>query len=97
MAPSKPPLNPQPSTLPLISLLHPRRYQVNTEGKSAIVHIYQDGSVMVAHPGIEMGQGLVTKVMQTAAFTLGQLLPESQRPMSVDLFRCGFGLERFLP
>ncbi|GAA5959099.1 hypothetical protein JCM3765_006342 [Sporobolomyces pararoseus] len=34
---------------------------------SALVHIYMDGSVLVAHGGIEMGQGLFQKVLQIAA------------------------------
>lgn len=37
----------------------------------ALVHIYQDGSVMVNHGGTEMGQGLHTKIRQIAADTLG--------------------------
>lgn len=31
---------------------------------SALVHIYLDGSVLVAQAGIEMGQGLHTKIIQ---------------------------------
>ncbi|EMD95965.1 hypothetical protein COCC4DRAFT_183960 [Bipolaris maydis ATCC 48331] len=37
----------------------------------ALVHIYHDGSVLVAHGGTEMGQGLHTKMVQIAAQTLG--------------------------
>ncbi|PQE09154.1 xanthine dehydrogenase protein [Rutstroemia sp. NJR-2017a WRK4] len=37
----------------------------------ALVHIYHDGSVLVAHGGTEMGQGLHTKMMMVAAEALG--------------------------
>jgi len=37
----------------------------------ALVHIYHDGSVLVAHGGCEMGQGLHTKMTQIAAQALG--------------------------
>jgi xanthine dehydrogenase large subunit len=37
----------------------------------ALVHVYQDGSVMVNHGGTEMGQGLHTKVAQIVADELG--------------------------
>ncbi|KAI1357940.1 xanthine dehydrogenase [Xylaria arbuscula] len=36
----------------------------------ALVHIYQDGSVLVAHGGTEMGQGLHTKMISLAAEAL---------------------------
>ena len=37
----------------------------------ALVHIYQDGSIMLNHGGVEMGQGLYVKVAQVAATALG--------------------------
>jgi xanthine dehydrogenase/oxidase len=37
----------------------------------ALVHIYHDGSVLVAHGGTEMGQGLHTKVAMIVAEALG--------------------------
>lgn len=37
----------------------------------ALVHIYQDGSVLVNHGGTEMGQGLHTKILQIAAVEFG--------------------------
>lgn len=42
----------------------------------ALVHIYHDGSVLVAHGGTEMGQGLHTKMTMIAAEALG--IPQEQ-------------------
>eukprot|EP00795_Rhopilema_esculentum_P016010 gene16010-7346_t len=36
----------------------------------ALVHIYFDGSVLVSHGGVEMGQGLHTKMIQVASTVL---------------------------
>ena len=37
----------------------------------ALVHVYTDGSVMLNHGGIEMGQGLFVKVAQVVADVFG--------------------------
>lgn len=46
----------------------------------ALVLVYRDGSVQVNHGGTEMGQGLLTKIRQIAADSLG-VTPESIRLM----------------
>jgi xanthine dehydrogenase large subunit len=37
----------------------------------ALLHVYRDGSVLLAHGGVEMGQGLFVKVAQVVAHELG--------------------------
>ena len=37
----------------------------------ALVHVYTDGSVLLTHGGVEMGQGLHTKMVQVCARALG--------------------------
>uniref|UniRef100_A0A183D2U7 Ald_Xan_dh_C2 domain-containing protein n=1 Tax=Gongylonema pulchrum TaxID=637853 RepID=A0A183D2U7_9BILA len=45
------------------------RKHLNQAG--ALVHIYKDGSILVSHSGMEMGQGLHTKIIQITARCLG--------------------------
>ena len=49
----------------------------------ALVHIYQDGTVLVNHGGTEMGQGLHTKIHQIAAAELG-VHPSSVKLSATD-------------
>lgn len=37
----------------------------------ALVHVYTDGSVLLSHGGMEMGQGLHTKMVQVCSCLLG--------------------------
>ncbi|XP_074858018.1 aldehyde oxidase 2-like isoform X2 [Carettochelys insculpta] len=50
----------------------PMKFSVGTNATqyhqaAALVHIYTDGSVLVTHGGIEMGQGIHTKMLQIAS------------------------------
>ncbi|XP_074648379.1 xanthine dehydrogenase/oxidase-like [Tubulanus polymorphus] len=38
---------------------------------AALVHVYLDGSVLLTHGGVEMGQGVHTKAIQVASHVLG--------------------------
>ncbi|MBC8055513.1 MAG: xanthine dehydrogenase molybdopterin binding subunit [Rhizobiales bacterium] len=49
----------------------------------ALVHVYNDGSILVNHGGTEMGQGLHTKVAQVVAHELGVSF-ESVRVTATD-------------
>jgi len=77
--------------------LVPAGYHVGMGKRGAIVHVYLDGSVLVVHPGCDMGQGLITKVLQTACYELSKAVPESQRPLPLSLFRATDGSTHALP
>jgi len=47
-----------------------------SSAKSAMVSIFADGSIAVETAGVEIGQGLYTKVRQAACFSLNKLFPE---------------------
>ncbi|XP_040297422.1 aldehyde oxidase-like [Bufo bufo] len=56
----------------LIPLKFPVAFIVAFQNQAAaLVHIYQDGSVLVSHGGTEMGQGIHTKIIQIASRELG--------------------------
>ncbi|XP_070578245.1 xanthine dehydrogenase/oxidase-like [Ptychodera flava] len=53
----------------------PVRYPVGIAARhmnqaGALVHVYADGSVLISHGGVEMGQGLHTKMIQVASSIL---------------------------
>ena len=54
----------------------------------ALVHIYHDGSVLVAHGGTEMGQGLHTKMTMIAAEALGVSLSDVFVSRNGNKHRC---------
>ncbi|XP_076044857.1 xanthine dehydrogenase/oxidase-like [Oratosquilla oratoria] len=45
-------------------------FDIHLNQAGALVHIYKDGSVLVSHAGMEMGQGLFTKMIQVASRVL---------------------------
>lgn len=52
--------------------------QLNQAG--ALVLVYTDGSVLVSHGGMEMGQGLHTKILQVSiSFEIEQLSKNGKR------------------
>jgi hypothetical protein len=53
--------------------LMPCTYHLTVSARSAIVHVFRDGSVTIIAPGSEMGQGLQVKVLQTAAYELSKV------------------------
>ena len=60
--------------------------------KSALVNIYADGSIVVATPGAEIGQGLLTKTAQAVSYQLGLLFADGENPKGrpVDMGKIKF-------
>ncbi len=67
---------------------------------SAFVRIYKDGTVLLSHGGIEMGQGLHTKMLQVGVSyeglfsAAGRDFPSRIRSLDFSLITCYFSLER---
>lgn len=49
-----------------------------SSSKSAMVSIFADGSIVLETSGVEIGQGLHTKVRQAASFALSKVFPKVQ-------------------
>lgn len=56
--------------------------------KSAMVSIFVDGSIALETPGVELGQGLYTKVRQAACFALNKLFPKVSVPSFLFNIQC---------
>eukprot|EP00898_Chlorokybus_atmophyticus_P006626 jgi/Chlat1/6965/Chrsp52S06619 len=56
----------------------PTKFSVSAPPNTASVNVYGDGTFVVAAGGLEMGQGLHTKVLQTAVYALSMALPEAR-------------------
>ena len=54
--------------------MSPVKYDLAASFANAIVIVHPDGSVELTHSGCEVGQGIHTKVAQTAAYALGLLM-----------------------
>ncbi|KAG4991071.1 hypothetical protein JHK87_024528 [Glycine soja] len=52
----------------------------------ALVQVYTDGTILVTHGGVEMGQGLHTKVAQIAASAFHIPL-SSMKEVLINLFK----------
>lgn len=63
------------------------RFVMQVDAKPAAVHVHHDGSVLVTCPGHEMGQGLHTKVLQSACAALSAALPAGSPHLPLSLFR----------
>ncbi|BDA47143.1 Xanthine dehydrogenase/oxidase [Coccomyxa sp. Obi] len=77
--------------------LTPCRFDCAPPPMTSAVSIFYDGSVVLIPGGLEMGQGLHTKVKQVASYELGKLLPEEQRPLPMHLLRIGDSRSDLVP
>ncbi|EIE21740.1 molybdenum cofactor-binding domain-containing protein [Coccomyxa subellipsoidea C-169] len=75
----------------------PCRFDCAPPPITAAVSIFFDGSVVLIPGGLEMGQGLHTKVKQIASYELGKLLPKDQRPLPMELLRIGDSRSDIVP
>jgi indole-3-acetaldehyde oxidase len=62
----------------------PVKYYVRASFNGAMVNCFGDGTILITHGGCEIGQGIHTKVIQTASYALGQLLGQ---PVPMDMIR----------
>jgi len=70
-----------------VSLI-PLRFEVAIWTKSVLVNVYPDGSVVIQGNGAEIGQGLHTKVIQAAAYSLGKVFEGQEAPDLMSKIRC---------
>lgn len=64
------------------------RFHVFVSSMQANVNIYEDGSILIHHPGCEIGQGIHIKSAQVAVDTLSQLTDE-EGGLSISMVRFG--------
>ena len=61
----------------------PFKYHLGCRAANAQINIFADGSVLVHHCGVEMGQGLIIKVLQAACYELSKICG----PLPLTLFK----------
>ncbi|KAG6552063.1 hypothetical protein Mapa_006369 [Marchantia paleacea] len=56
------------------------------QAHTALVNVYQDGSISIHGSGVEVGQGLDIKIAQVAAMALGSLSKDDINPQDIRIF-----------